>query len=259
MKIRVLGCFGGEYFDRDRRFHPCGFLVDDTLLLDGGTISSALNLEGMRSLSAVLVTHAHLDHIQGIAHLADNLFGKIERPVEVVGVAPVLTALKKHFFNGKIWPDFSRLPNAKEPVLRFRVIVPNRTTRIGPFEVTAVPVNHIVPAVGFLVRSERRTLLYSGDTAPTEKIWEVARRRKDLAAAFVESSFPDRMGDLALRSGHLTPTQTLRQFERIGRPDVPLYVYHMKPQYAREIRGAFVNLAGRANVTPISDGQEILL
>jgi cAMP phosphodiesterase len=63
---------------------------------------------------------------------------------EIVSIEPVIHALKTHLFNGLIWPDFSSLPNAENPVLRYEILEVGGKRNIGSFAVTAISVNHTV-------------------------------------------------------------------------------------------------------------------
>jgi ribonuclease BN (tRNA processing enzyme) len=58
--------------------------------------------------------------------------------------------------------------------------------------VIPVPVHHTVPTVGFIVHDEAGALVFSGDTGPTEELWEVARGIGNVRAIIVEASFPNR-------------------------------------------------------------------
>ena len=40
---------------------------------------------------------------------------------------------------------------------------------------------------------------------------------------------------MAVTSKHLTPSLLSREFQKIGRPDLPLFIYHMKPRFRDRI------------------------
>ena len=71
-------------------------------------------------------------------------------------------------------------------------------------------------------------VVFSGDTAPTDCIWETARRVRNLKAIFLELSFSDRQLDVARESKHMTPGLVAKELEKMP-PRVPVYLYHMKP------------------------------
>ncbi len=56
----ILGSAGAEFPD----FRPPAFLIDDSLLLDAGTIGSVLTEDEQWSIRNIFITHAHLDHIR---------------------------------------------------------------------------------------------------------------------------------------------------------------------------------------------------
>lgn len=239
MHIRVLGCHGADCLvgirDRPVRQESCGFLIDDFLLLDAGTIGTRLTLEEQHRIRFVLLSHLHFDHIKGLPALVDNLASGVVEPVIVVATEPVLQGLRDHVFNGKVYPNFFKIPNQEHPVLRTQVLYPGKSVMLGHLEVIPVPVNHTVPTVGYVVKDRGAALLCSGDTYETEEIWNLGRMIPELKAAFIESSFPDELGELAKRSKHLTPSLFLKEFRKLGRPDLPVYAYHMKPAYRNQI------------------------
>ena len=91
-------------------------------------------------------------------------------------------------------------------------------------------------------------MLYSGDTGPTDALWKGARKLPDLKAVIVECSFPGGMEDIALASGHLTPVLLERELEKLGRPEVPIYLYHMKPLHLPAITAELAGLSRRVEM-----------
>ena len=233
MKVRVLGCHGAELSNHG----TCGFLVNRSVLLDGGTICSSLTIAEQRKIRYVLISHIHADHIKGLPFLSENLIGQRgQKPVVVISIRPVLAGLRRHLFNNQIWPDFTKLPSRSNPIFRLRAIREGETIKIDGLEVQAFRVNHTIPCAGFLIRQKNSSLLYSGDTYKTDKIWKIAAKAPDLKAAIIETSFPNSLRDLAVSSKHLTPALLLQEFSKIGKPRLPLYIYHMKPRYLEAIR-----------------------
>jgi ribonuclease BN (tRNA processing enzyme) len=230
MQLRVLGCSGAEFPGH----HPSAFLLDGSLLLDAGTVGAVLSEEEQWRIRDILITHPHLDHICGIPLLADNLVIKgLTAGVNLVGTREVLDALRAHLLNGVIWPDFTRIPSPEAPVLSCSEIVAETPFPLGDFSVTAFPVHHTVPAVGYRVTKGATTLLYTGDTGPTQRIWEAAG---DISALLVEVSLPNEMERLALLTGHLTPALLLQELEKIGKVPPRVLITHLKPQYHDRIK-----------------------
>ena len=230
MQLRVLGCSGAEFPGH----HPSAFLIDHALLLDAGTVGAVLTEEEQLRIRDILVTHPHLDHIRGIPLLAANIIIKgLGLGVNLFGTSEVLAAIRAHLLNGVIWPDFTRIPSAENPVLSCTEIVPEQEFGVAGFSVTAFKVNHTVPAVGYRITKNGTTLLYTGDTGPTERIWEMAG---DISALLVEVSFPDAMEELALITGHLTPSLLTRELAKLDKRPPRILVTHLKPQYFDRIR-----------------------
>ena len=201
MNLKVLGCHGGE----SKKHRTTSFLLDDHVAIDAGAITSALSLEEQRRIAAVLVSHPHLDHVRDLATIVDNRCQQGGRPLEIVGIPDTIRALREHFFNDRLWPDFSKIPTDHGPTLVFREVEPETTFEVGGLRVTPVRVHHTIDAVGFFVEDETSAIAYSGDTGPTDRFWERASARKHLSALLLEVSFPDELDALALASKHLTP------------------------------------------------------
>lgn len=263
MKIKVLGCYGAEgiYTDpsgREVNYKTSGFLVNGSMMIDAGTIATSLNLSDLTRIQHILLSHIHFDHIKGLPFLADSLFGNTKRSVHIHSIDEVLEGLHRHLLNDQVWPDFTKLPDLESPIFRFAKMREEREEGVGELKVTAVRVNHTVPTVGFLIRDGERALLYSGDTHETKRIWEVAAKQTKLSAVFIETSFPNDLHQVAQDSGHLTPRLLGQEFSKIGRPDIPLYVYHMKPRYSEQLEQE-IRALKIANITFLKDGQTMTI
>lgn len=230
IKYHVLGSSGGE----GPGSHLPAFLVNDRMLLDAGSATARLSRDAQVAIDTVLLTHTHLDHVKDLAFLADNIFGLRRTPLQVCSIPPVLQALQDHLFNDVLWPDFTRIPSAEAPTVQLRALPEGRATPLGECQVTAVRVHHVVDCVAYFLERDGRTLLHVGDTGPTEAVWERARAVPNLCAVIVEAAFPNRLQALADASGHLTPASLEAELRKLGRR-APLFLYHLKPQFAGEI------------------------
>ena len=113
MKVKILGCSGSETIGHK----PPGFLVNDVMMLDAGTITAALSIEAQSRITDIVISHTHLDHIKSVMFLADNIIGHIKKPVNIHAIPKVLDAIRKYLMNDIIWPDFTKIPTPKNPVL----------------------------------------------------------------------------------------------------------------------------------------------
>ena len=216
------------------------FLVDGRVAVDAGAITRALTIEEQKLVRHVLLTHTHMDHTNTLPFLIENSFGSSDQPVSIFCTKRVLAGVRRHLFNNDTWPDFTRIPNHLYPSVRFEEIEVETAFEIrdlpgGPLEVTAVEVNHIVPTTGLLLRQGSSSVIFTSDTGPTSRIWEIANQTDDLAAIITEVSFPNRMQDVADVSLHLTPKTLGIELAKLDR-EVPVYLYHFKPPYVEELR-----------------------
>jgi ribonuclease BN (tRNA processing enzyme) len=210
-------------------------LIDDDVLIDAGTGIGDLELSDMDSIRHVFLTHAHLDHIAGLPMLADRIFEEnLETPLTVYAREETLRAVQDHLFNDVIWPDFSRLPSAESPMLRYAVCGPGDTVRIGKRDFYAVDVMHSVPSLGFTVRNSGGAFAVSGDTRTNETLWPVLNACDDLRVLVIEVSFPDEMAELAVEAGHYTPRTMTADLERLEHDPV-IWLTGMKPGEEKRI------------------------
>src|SRR4029077_1034191 len=92
---------------------------------------------------------------------------------------------------------------------------------------------HTIPTAGFIVHDGETGFVFSGDTGPTRMTGRRAWEMRGLKGVFAETSSPSRMDARAKASGHLTPEMLKRELDKAP-PDVPVWVYHVKPQLYQE-------------------------
>jgi ribonuclease BN (tRNA processing enzyme) len=244
MKIRVLGASGGEGLG----LRPSAFLVNDRILIDGGTVTSTLSVPEQLEIEHALVSHSHLDHIAGLAYLAETLACcGAAGPVTITSLEPIVKTLKTGVFNNAIWPDFAAIPTGA-PVIRYRTLVEDVEQRVGELWVTPVGVSHTVPTAGFIVHDGETGLIYSGDTGPTDALWKAAKGLRGIRAIILECAFPNRLGDLAELAKHMTPELIRQELDKLP-PDVPVWIFHVKPQFFEETSAELEQVAaGRVSI-----------
>lgn len=224
MKLRVLGCSGGI----GGSLRTTSFLVDDDILIDAGTGVGNLSLEALAAIDHVFVTHSHMDHIAFIPFLVDTVGGMRSSPLVVHATQATLDILSKHVFNWQVWPDFREIPSRDRPYLRFEPLHVGQVVRLGGRSFTAVPANHVVPAVGYHVDSGQASLVFTGDTTTNDALWPVVDRIENLRYLIIETAFCNRERDLAVASKHLCPSMLADELAKMkARPE--LYVTHLKP------------------------------
>jgi 3',5'-cyclic-nucleotide phosphodiesterase len=255
MDLKVIGCHGGE----TPRHRTSAFILDDRVAIDAGSLTSGMELKAQMALEACLVSHAHLDHIRDLATIADNRAQSGCEPLIVAGTKQTIEILKKHFFNGLLWPDFSEIPNKKHPTIRYQILKPEVPTKIAGYTVRSILVSHTIECGAFVIESEEGALGYSGDTGPTDRLWTVLNETPNLRALLMEVSFPNAQQRLAKLSGHHTPVTLAADLKKYQHPkELPTLLYHIKPVFQREVERECAKLKG-VNLTVLGLGDHFIL
>ncbi len=224
MRLRALGCSGGI----GGNLHTTSFLVDHDILIDAGTGASELCLSELSKIDHIFVTHSHLDHIACIPLLVDSVGFMRDKPITLYATTETLDILKQHIFNWKIWPDFSEIPNAQQPFMRYQAIALGEEIILQGRKITALPANHVVPAVGYHLDSGTASLVFSGDTTTNDALWTVVNKIKNLRHLIIETAFSNSEKELAILSKHLCPSLLVEELAKFS-GDAEIFITHLKP------------------------------
>jgi len=225
MKLRILGCSGGI---GGRHLRTTSLLLDHDILIDAGTGVGDLSIAELAVIDHVFITHTHLDHIASLPLLLDTVADRRNKPLTVYGTEAVLTILRNHIFNWAIWPDFSEIPSLDKPFMRYQPIALQQTVTIAGRSVTALPVEHTVPAVGYRIDSGEASLVFSGDTGICDAFWRAVNRIPNLQHLIIECAFSNREERLAIVSKHLCPNMLASELQKLER-ECDIYITHLKP------------------------------
>jgi len=248
--IKILGAHNCE----SQNTKLASLLIDDSVVLDAGGLTSSLSLPAQQKLKAILLTHQHYDHIRDIPALGMSLFLSGAN-INIYSISPVYDILSGQLFNGKLYPNFLERPEWN-PTLKFTVIEPHKAEQIEGYSVLAIPVNHSVPAVGYQVTSpDGKVLFYTGDTGPgLADCWQQVSPQ----LLVIEVTGSDRFEQFGRESGHLTPSllkQELVIFRELKNYLPPVVIVHMSPGLEEEIRAEIAAVAKDLD-SPISVGHE---
>lgn len=194
--LNIVLCGAGSPMPDTERAGPCVAVIagDQVLIVDAGS-GSARNLApagiGTGKVQAVLLTHFHSDHIDGLGELLLQTWvnGARSTPTPVIGPAGVEQVVDG--FNRTYATDFgyrvahhgaALVPPSGAGGLAqpFAMPEPGQGPVVydkGGLKVTAFAVNHapISPAVGYRFDYQGRSALISGDTVPSPNLAQFAK------------------------------------------------------------------------------------
>ena len=212
MKLTVVGCSpawpnaGGAH---------SGYLVEGSgaLLVDCGPGVLARLREGRLwpQVDAIVITHFHLDHWGDLVPWvwgASYLEGR-----EELRSRPELRVPPEGRDQLKLFGAMLGFPDMFERIFSLSEYVYGMPFELAGFAVTPVSVPHYgLDAYGFRVTDGSRTLAYSGDSAPSEALVELAR---DADLFVCEATLASGAHDGKIR-GHLALDEAVDTFERSG-------------------------------------------
>lgn len=259
LDIRVLGCSGSIA----QGCRTTSFLVDDDILIDAGTGVGDLPHEDIARIDHIFLSHSHLDHVLAVGLLADTglrlRMAARRPPVQVYALPETLRALREHVFNGVIWPDFTRIPNPRQPALAFVEVSLGQCLELGLRRVEVLPAVHTVPAVGFAVSAGPGAPVwaYTGDTGPNPALWQ-RLAALPVHTLVIETAFSDDERSLAEVSQHLCPALLEHELQSL-RPDVEVLITHIKPGEMPAVMREIGAHAGRHRVRALAAGETLSL
>jgi len=228
MIVQVLGCSGSIAAG----CRTTSFLLDDDILIDAGTGVGDMPLDALARIEHILISHSHLDHILSIGLLADSVMRERRAtprgPIQVHALPETLAALRTHIFNGVIWPDFTRLPSAEQPMLSLVPLAVGEVLELNGKRIEVLSAAHTVPAVGYAVDGgPAGWWVFTGDTGPNPALWE-RLAQMHVAHLVIETAFSDEERQLARISRHLCPAALGHELQHLA-GSVDVHITHIKP------------------------------
>ena len=228
MIVQVLGCSGSIAAG----CRTTSFLLDDDILIDAGTGVGDMPLDALARVEHILVSHSHLDHILSIGLLADSVMRERRAapraPIQVHALPETLAALRTHIFNGVIWPDFTRLPSADQPMLSLVPLAVGDVLELNGKRIEVLSASHTVPAVGYAVDGgPAGWWVFTGDTGPNPALWERLAQMR-VTHLVIETAFSDEERQLARISRHLCPAALGHELQHLA-GSVEVHITHIKP------------------------------
>ena len=179
-----------------------------------GSTDSVIGHVLKNNIKGYLISHAHLDHVQGLVIASPDDSNKT-----IYSLPSVSTEIEQNYFNWKAWPNM--LDRGQQPQLKkyhLEDVKPGEAKDLTgtKMTVTPFPLNHGgAESTAFLVESGDDAILCFGDTGPDEvqkasnmqDIWKAIAdrvRQRKLKAIILEVSYTSDRPDHLL-FGHLTP------------------------------------------------------
>src|SRR5207253_288979 len=130
--------------------------------LGNGALANLQREIAFTEVDGILVSHSHPDHCVDLYALFIARMFHTER----LPALPLFTAQG-------VFDRFSKLGNETDEMRRsfaVRELEPGESFDMGPFRIETRSMTHWVPALGYRLQVDGRTLAYTGDTGPTEEI-----------------------------------------------------------------------------------------
>lgn len=256
MELEILGAHNCE--SRDAKL--TSLLIDSSVAIDVGSLTSSLSLEEQKRVRTILITHRHYDHIRDLPTFGMNIYSS--GPVNIYALNSVLDIISTHLLNDIVYPDFRKKPIPEKPALKFCPVEPNKELIIEEYTVLPVTVNHNVHAIGYQVTSpDGKSLFYTGDTGRNpSSLWETVTP----GLLVTEVTLPNKLESFAQDTGHLTPLlfkQELIDFKRVKGYLPPVVTVHINPHLEAEIKEEIAQVATElaANITVGYEGMKVII
>jgi len=223
MKLTILG--SGTHIPVKNRSNPA-YLLDidgETILLDCGSGTLRQIAKAGRSeweIDKIFLSHLHIDHTHDLIPLLFTF--KYQR--DYCGESKVLPIFAHAQF-GEMLAGLEKIYgtwiNGEKRRYKYRPVLPNKKIS-GKFTVDTFAANHAEHSIIFkFTDRNRKTLVYSGDTGPTEELIRAAYRADLL---LIEGMNRDEFE----LEGHLA-AKDIKQVIKFAQPNLTV-ITHLHPQ-----------------------------
>jgi len=231
MKVEILGMSPQQPV---RKQYVSSYLINARVAVDAGCLGFHNSPREQERIRHVFLTHSHSDHTGSLPIFVENAWTATKECPKIYGTPETLDSVQRHIFNDVMWPDFVALSKKTAPFLRLVAIENEVAIEADGLQITPIPMRHVVPTVGYVIREGRTAIIIAGDTGPTTRIWEVAHETPGLQAVFLEACFPRSMKRLAKASLHLTTEMFAEEVAKMP-PGIRVIATHIKVRYRDEV------------------------
>ena len=232
-KITILGANGTKGIEGG----TSAFYINEKNMIDAGNLLCPLE-EAVGKIETIWLTHSHLDHILDIAYVLDSYYAARTKTLIVAALPETIKALREHFFNDIIWPDFEKimLIDGNHKALGYKEIHLGKVYDLDEgYSIEAFATDHTVASCGYKVTANHQSVLVTADTYSLEQVIKMVEADASIKSLVVECSFPSNMKKLARDSKHLTPQLLFDLLKPLEKKGINLYINHIKPIYRKII------------------------
>ena len=154
MKIVLLGTTG--YHPNERRHTACMLLPECGVMFDAGTAMFRAGKYLRGAELDIFLSHAHIDHVVGLAYLFNVMHEYPLEQVRVHATAEKLAAIDEHLFAADLFP--------KQPPYERCPLPAGAAVEAGGGRITHFPLEHQGGSIGFRLDFADRSMAYVTDT-----------------------------------------------------------------------------------------------
>jgi phosphoribosyl 1,2-cyclic phosphodiesterase len=247
VEIQILGAHQLE----SKGTRLTSLLIDGTLAIDVGGLTSALSLHEQKKIKNVLLTHHHFDHTRDLVTLAANAAYYWQGQLVVYALRYTLDIVTNCLLDGRMYSNFLEYPSKEKPTLILEAIEPYGRRTIAGYDVLALSVKHSVPAVGYQITSAdvqhsnelSAGLFYTGDTTVgISDCWQHISPQLLIAEVIA----PNKYGDFLKKAGHLSAEllkEELSQFRQLKGYLPRVIIIHIGNLFEQEIKEEIAQVA----------------
>ena len=217
MKIVLLGTTG--YHPNQRRHTACMLLPECGVMFDAGTAMFRAGKYLRGSALDIFLSHAHIDHVVGLAYLFNVMHEYPLDRVRVHAKADKLAAIDENLFAADLFPKqppYERCPLSDDTAVEV----------CGGGRMTHFPLEHQGGSIGFRLDFGDRSMAYVTDTWADPRAAYVQKIR-GVDLLLHECYHPDDNAQWAKTTGHshTTPVAQVARAANVGR----LVLVHINP------------------------------
>jgi len=200
MKITLLGTAGSLI--SNNKGCPA-ILINDDLLLDcgEGTTQKLIQLNCIKNIKTICITHLHNDHFLGTFSLLWHYWlNQRKEDLNIIGPPQLKSTFETIL-------ELTHTPEGMMASCKVNYNELNETNTVQTikknYEIRYISMEHGFPAFAYRIEGNGKSFCYSGDTRPTENLNKIAQ---DCDLLVCECTLPDDMYEFAHEHFHCTPS-----------------------------------------------------